>query len=146
MIKLRQLTAAEIEKFTSVKGVKKIAVENFLSTLDPDIGEMGNNMNAQMDAQMYKWNDITLRSIQAGIRAAASKPKTIGKFGSNKSENYVGNVRDNRAITTRPEYVDLLNVARSLEAALKRGKYNRGERARLENALTDIQLVKELMM
>ncbi len=77
---MRELTAAEIEKFASAKGVKRTSVENFLSTLDTSIGVMGNTMNAHMDAQMYKWNSATIRAIEAGIRAA-SKPKTIGKFG-----------------------------------------------------------------
>ena len=78
---MRSLTAAEVEKFASTKGVKKIAVENFLSSLDKDIGVMGNTMNAHMDAQMYKWNTATIRVIEAGIREA-HKPKPMGKFGS----------------------------------------------------------------
>lgn len=78
---MRSLTPSEIEKFASVKGVKRIAVENFLSSIDNDIGVMGNTMNAQMDARMYKWNTVTIRTIEAGIRAAG-KPKVVGKFGA----------------------------------------------------------------
>jgi len=78
---MRSLTAAEVEKFASTKGVKRIAVENFLSSLDTDIGVMGNTMNMQMDARMYKWNTATQRVIEAGIRAAG-KPKVVGKFGT----------------------------------------------------------------
>jgi hypothetical protein len=77
---MRDLSAAEIEKFASANGVKRIAVENFLSSLDSSIGVMGNTMNMQMDARMYKWNTATQRAIEAGIRAA-NKPQTIGKFG-----------------------------------------------------------------
>lgn len=70
---MRELTSAEIEKLASGKGVKRIAVENFLSTLDTSIGVMGNTMNAQMDARMYKWNSVTVRAIEAGIRMAAKR-------------------------------------------------------------------------
>jgi hypothetical protein len=79
---MRQLTDKEIERFASGKDVKKVAVENFLSTLDPEIGSMGNTMNAQMDARMYKWNTATVRAINAGIMAACkSEPQIKGKFG-----------------------------------------------------------------
>lgn len=77
---MRELTRTEIERYASAKGVKRIAVENFLSSLDPGSGSMGNTMNMHMDAQMYKWNEATVRAIEAGIRAAFS-PKDIGKFG-----------------------------------------------------------------
>jgi hypothetical protein len=70
---MRELTSAEVEKFASQKGVKRIAVENFLSTLDTSIGVTGNTMNAQMDARMYKWNTATVRAIEAGIRLAAKR-------------------------------------------------------------------------
>lgn len=78
---MRELTSTEVEKYASVKGGKRIAIENFLSTLDTSIGVMGNTMNAQMDARMYKWNTVTIRAIEAGIRAAG-KPKEVGKFGT----------------------------------------------------------------
>jgi hypothetical protein len=78
---MRELTSTEVEKYASVKGGKRIAIENFLCTLDTSIGVMGNTMNAQMDARMYKWNTVTIRAIEAGIRAAG-KPKEVGKFGS----------------------------------------------------------------
>ena len=71
---MRDLSLAEIEKFASAKGVKRIAVENFLISLDKGSGAMGNTVNLHMDAQMYKWNSATVRAIEAGIRAAA-KPK-----------------------------------------------------------------------
>jgi hypothetical protein len=54
-------------------------------------------------------------------------------------------IRDNRGITNNPAYVDLLQISRALEKSLQIRKYNRGERKRLENALMDIELVKELM-
>jgi len=77
---MQRLTKTEIEKYANVKGVKRVAVINFLSSLDPDIGAMGNTMNMHMDAKMYKWNEVTVRTIEAGIRAAFSS-RTIGKFG-----------------------------------------------------------------
>ncbi len=38
---LVHLTSTEVEKFASAKGVKRIAVENFLSSLDTSIGDYG---------------------------------------------------------------------------------------------------------
>jgi len=47
---MRDLSLAEIEKFASAKGVKRIAVENFLISLDKGSGAMGNTVNLHMDA------------------------------------------------------------------------------------------------
>lgn len=70
---MKHLTNEEIEKLASKKGVKRIAVENFLSTLDLKIGAYGNTMNAGMDATMYKWNSATVNAIMTGIRMAERK-------------------------------------------------------------------------
>ena len=60
--------------------------------------------------------------------------------------SYVSRVRDNRGITKNPAYVDLLNIAIALDKSIQTRKYTSGERKRLDNALQDIQLVKELMI
>ena len=62
---MRQLTIPEINKLTSRKNVRKIAVENFLMT-------MGNNpsaasINMGYDADLYKWNNATIQAIIDGI-------------------------------------------------------------------------------
>jgi hypothetical protein len=69
-MKLRQLTSAEIEKLASRKGVKRIAVENFLSSMGDD--EMYAGMNVSQDAHAYGWNYATVGAIREGIRMAAT--------------------------------------------------------------------------
>jgi hypothetical protein len=64
---MRELTAAEIERLASRAGVKRIAVENFLSTLYPPAGYAGNLANANADARCYRWSEATLRAIRDGI-------------------------------------------------------------------------------
>ncbi len=59
------LSTKQIEKLASKTGVKKIAVENFLSSLS---GNKGNDYaNMQMDARLYKWNTATINAIRKGI-------------------------------------------------------------------------------
>jgi hypothetical protein len=67
---MRQLTSEEIAKYASRKGVRKIAVENFLMSLG-NAGSLGNELaNLYMDTQLYKWKSATVRAIEAGIRKA----------------------------------------------------------------------------
>ena len=78
---MRDLTTSEIEMLASKPHVKRIAVENFLGTLDTSIGYSGNARNARMDAQLYKWNQVTLNAILAGIMLSANnKPPTRYKL------------------------------------------------------------------
>lgn len=61
------LPVARIMELSSWEGAKTIAVENFLSTLsgmtqDEAIG------NLVLDAKSYRWNTITVRAIEQGIR------------------------------------------------------------------------------
>lgn len=60
------LKDTDIEKLSARKGVRAIAVQNFLSSLD------GTNLacalgNLSMDARLYKWNSATVGAIRAGI-------------------------------------------------------------------------------
>ena len=60
------LTAEQIEKLASRKGVKRIPVENFLGSLD------GSNFldalaNLNMDSRLYGWNAATIKALQDGI-------------------------------------------------------------------------------
>ena len=63
----RTLTPAEIEKLASRKGVRRIAVENFLSTVDTEmrLGDHLRNLNA--DTRSYGWKAATRNAIEAGL-------------------------------------------------------------------------------
>ena len=67
---MKELTAAQIEKYASRKGVRRIAVENFLGTLDASAGARGNLQNLGYDAALYRWNLATQNAIESGIKAA----------------------------------------------------------------------------
>lgn len=67
---MRNLTASEIEKLASRKGVKRIAVENFLGTLfDSTVTDAYYNLQA--DARSYNWNAATVKAIESGITLAS---------------------------------------------------------------------------
>jgi len=65
---MRALTEEEIERFASRKGVKRIAVENFLMSM----GESSMNAtgNLYRDAGLYGWNHFTVQAINEGIQLA----------------------------------------------------------------------------
>jgi hypothetical protein len=66
----KPLSSEQIAKYASRKDVRKIAVENFLSTLG-NAGSMGGELaNLYADTQVYKWKSATVRAIEAGIRRA----------------------------------------------------------------------------
>ena len=66
----KPLSSEQIEKYANRKGVRKIAVENFLSTLG-NAGSMGGELaNLYKDTQLYKWKSATVRAIESGIRKA----------------------------------------------------------------------------
>lgn len=66
---MRALTESEIAKFSSRKGVKAIAVSNFLCSMGDNVSYAYGNL--EMDAGLYKWNAATYRAISAGISLAA---------------------------------------------------------------------------
>lgn len=76
----RALTPDEIEKLASRRGVRRIAVENFLGTLPLEIGYEGNMTNLYQDAAAYRWNSATVDAIAKGIRMAygMSAPDDVG--------------------------------------------------------------------
>lgn len=69
---MRRLTSEEIAKLAARKGVKQIAVENFLATMGEDA--MAAHMNMGQDARDYKWNAATQNAIRAGIELAKKNP------------------------------------------------------------------------
>jgi hypothetical protein len=66
----RPLTSAEIERFASRQDVRRIAVENFLGSLPPDVPKYGTLLNLRMDARLYRWSPATVSAIMAGIDLA----------------------------------------------------------------------------
>lgn len=67
---MRKLTFEEIETLASRKGVKRIAVENFLMTVEHCEKKSHAQANLYHDARLYKWNAPTIKAIADGIRKA----------------------------------------------------------------------------
>ena len=59
------LTRQKINELGSKPNVKKIAVENFLSSLSED--NRDNLANLEIDTRLYKWNAATVNAIHNGI-------------------------------------------------------------------------------
>lgn len=62
-----ELTIAEIEKFASRPGVRRVAVENFLITATNNKTLLYATLNLERDARMYNWNDETVAAIVDGL-------------------------------------------------------------------------------
>ena len=62
------LTNDKIIELAKKPGVKQIAVENFLITVDHNIDKMSAELNLEMDAKSYGWNQATISAIKEGIR------------------------------------------------------------------------------
>lgn len=67
---MRRLTPKEISKLASRHLVKKIAVENFLSSMGTNHDHAVANMVA--DARSYRWNKQTINAIASGIALATT--------------------------------------------------------------------------
>lgn len=61
-----KLSHERIQELASQPGVKRIAVENFLSTLGSMTYQEA-KMNLEMDARSYRWNDETVSAIWQGL-------------------------------------------------------------------------------
>lgn len=66
---MRKLTNEEIGELANMPKVRKIAVENFLSTMGTDYFTALSNW--KLDARLYHWNRETIRAIYDGIRKAS---------------------------------------------------------------------------
>jgi hypothetical protein len=64
---LMPLSPDQIQKLATRKGVRRIAVENFLGTLGNEGGAMNAKRNLYADARDYKWNSATQTAISRGI-------------------------------------------------------------------------------
>lgn len=67
MRRSRQLSYAEVGRLSSRKGVKKVAVENFLLTISEFNDYRDACMNLEYDSRLYNWNMGTVNAIQDGI-------------------------------------------------------------------------------
>jgi len=72
----------EINRLASLKGVRKIAVENFLlSTVDANERKDYALGNLALDAESYKWNTPTVEAIRRDINyyfdKVAPKKETV---------------------------------------------------------------------
>jgi len=70
---MRELTDSEIEKLASRKGVRRIAVENFLATVTACKKREYAIGNLYMDASLYRWNVATVEAIRRGIELASKE-------------------------------------------------------------------------
>ncbi len=61
------LTAEKIQELANRKGVRRIAVENFLGTLGCERSAFAATQNLYQDARDYKWNAATQTAIRRGI-------------------------------------------------------------------------------
>lgn len=82
-MKLRALTATEIKKFASRKGVKSESVANYLASMGGDF--YAAKANLDQDARSYRWNAATIKAIQAGMTLASKPvkddaPKSYGSY------------------------------------------------------------------
>lgn len=67
------LTPEAIQELATRSGVKKVAVENFLSTMGDNFSEaLANFVN---DANSYGWNGETVQAIAIGIALKFNVPK-----------------------------------------------------------------------
>jgi hypothetical protein len=60
------ITSERISELASGKNVRRVAVENFLSTFGGT--QRDALLNLQMDARSYRWNRETQAAIAEGIR------------------------------------------------------------------------------
>jgi len=67
---MRKLLDVEIVMLAGRSKVRRIAVENFLSSMD-GLTEMEAVGNLYQDARLYGWNGPTVDAIRKGIQLAA---------------------------------------------------------------------------
>lgn len=62
-----ELDDTAIDRLASKPGTKRVAVENFLISLDPALTRQQHLANLALDARMYTWNRTTVNAIREGI-------------------------------------------------------------------------------
>jgi len=77
MTEMRDLPSQEIKKLLrEFPQARRIAVENFLSTVSQCDSKYFAYANLDRDRILYGWNSDTYRAIRKGIEIAAKKLKT----------------------------------------------------------------------
>lgn len=71
---MNRLTAEKVQELANKKGVRRVAVENFLGTLGKE-GELYATLNMRQDARDYKWNAATQAAISQGIKLYYGKSR-----------------------------------------------------------------------
>ena len=69
----RKLTLPEIEKLASLPKVRRIAVENFLITVQNNPDVLCAKMNLDADARLYRWKKETVNAIKQGIKLSSGR-------------------------------------------------------------------------
>jgi hypothetical protein len=67
---VKPLPASLIKQLSTRKGVRGIAVENFLGTLHVNDSKNDALLNLEQDSRLYRWKPETVQAIRAGIDAA----------------------------------------------------------------------------
>ena len=67
---MRKLTAMEIDRLATRRGVRSIPVWNFLGTLGHARSMRGELADLYADAASYQWNAATIAAIRKGIELA----------------------------------------------------------------------------
>lgn len=70
MLKLKKLEDFQIRELSQRKGVRRVAVENFLGTLTNNGSPEEAVYNMLLDAGLYRWNQETINAIKRGIELA----------------------------------------------------------------------------
>ena len=70
---LRRLSRDEVERLAAKKGIRKMAVENFLMTVHNNENDWQARQNLALDTRLYNWNTKTVKAIVDGIKLACVK-------------------------------------------------------------------------
>lgn len=63
----QELTIEKIKSLAYLPNVQTVAVENFLATVKNNPHRVAAVENLKHDAQLYGWNEATVRAIHVGI-------------------------------------------------------------------------------
>ena len=71
----RELDSGEIRALATGADVKRVAVENFLGTIDVELELDAHVDNMHLDAALYRWNRATQNAILRGLLIAYGQSK-----------------------------------------------------------------------
>jgi len=76
-MKLYKLAPEEIKQLASRKGVRRIAVEDFLLTVTNNEDYVTAYANLALDRRLYNWNSATVKAIAIGIELACDRKQDL---------------------------------------------------------------------